>query len=303
MKSTPVFDAQQVVACGNQLGEGPLWNPDDRALYWVDIYEKQVHRLYASSGEHQVFGLDARVTALGLREGGGFVVTTDKVFAFWDWQTGELTHIAEPKTLAAVVRFNDAAVDRRGRFWAGTMNEEDGQRPDGCLYRLDGDRTVHTMGASYTITNGLGWSPDNTRMYVTDSANGLIWLYDYDHDTGEISNQRPFAQIPTGKGVPDGLTVDSEGFVWSAIWDGWRVVRFDPAGQETLTIRLPVQNVTCCAFGGENLDALYITTAWLGLSDEARRTQPQAGNLFVAPVGVRGIAEPRFVAEAVTTYP
>jgi sugar lactone lactonase YvrE len=301
MSSTPVHDAERVVACRDQLGEGALWDPNEQALYWVDIYQRRIHRLHPAGGQHKVFEMDARVTALGLRAGGGLVVTTGKAFAFWDPQTGELARVAKPGALAPGVRFNDGAVDRRGRFWAGTMNEEDGKRPDGCLYRLDGDGTVHTMGTDYTITNGLGWSPDNTRMYLTDSARGVIWLYDYDHASGEISNQRPFVQIPAGEGVPDGLAVDSDGFVWSAMWDGWRVVRYDSAGRATFQVRLPVQNVTCCAFGGENLDELYITTAWLALSEEARRTQLQAGDLFVARVGVRGVAEPRFAGKAQAT--
>jgi sugar lactone lactonase YvrE len=300
-ETTPMLEAQQVVACANQLGEGPLWDPAEEVLYWVDIYQQRIHRLDPASGEQQVFEQEARVTALGRCERGGLVVTTDKAFAFWDAQRGELVSVAAPEALLPQVRFNDAAVDRHGRFWAGTMNEENGRRADGCLYRLEGAGTVRTMSTGYTITNGLGWSPDNTRMYVTDSARGVIWLFDFDLATGELSNQRPFVEIAEGEGVPDGLTVDSEGFVWSALWDGWRVVRYSPAGRATLTIRLPVQRVTCCAFGGVDLADLYITTAWLGLSDEERRMQPQAGDLFVARVGIRGMAEPRFTGKLSAT--
>ena len=294
MSGYPVMEAERALATADQLGEGPLWSPGEQSLYWVDIYGQRIHRLHPATSEHQVFEPVVRVTALGLRASGGLVVTTDKAFTGWDPKAQTLVPLAAPEGVAPAVRFNDGAVDHMGRFWAGTMNEEDGERPDGCLYRLDADGELRMMGTNYTITNGIGWSPDNTRMYLTDSARRVIWVYDYDHTSGSISNQRPFVRVPEEEGVPDGLTVDGQGSVWSAHWGGWRVTRYDPDGRVTFEVRLPVQNVTSCAFGGKNLDELYITTAWLTLTEGERKAQPQAGDLFRAKVGVRGIEEPSF---------
>lgn len=294
MSDHRAFEAERLLAVGNRLGEGPLWHPNEQALYWVDIFQQRIHRLCPASHEHQVCELDGRVTSLALRASAGLVVTTDKAFALWDPQTGNLEPLAAPEGLPAEVRFNDGAVDRMGRFWAGTMNEDNVQALDGCLYRLDADRTLHTMGSGYTISNGLGWSPDNTAMYHTDSARGVIWLYDYDHASGAIRNQRAFVQVPEHEGIPDGLAVDSQGYVWIAHWGGRKITRYDPAGRATLEVRVPAQHVTSCAFGGENLDELFITTAWHGLSEAEREAQRQAGDLFVARMGIQGIEEPRF---------
>jgi sugar lactone lactonase YvrE len=194
------------------------------------------------------------------------------------------------------VRFNDGAVDGEGRFWAGTMNKdvEDPAVTDGCLYRLDPDRSCHKMGSGFTISNGIGWSLDQRIMYFTDTLRSVIYAYDFDPARGTIGNRRPFVRVPPEEGYPDGLTVDSEGCVWSALWGGWKVVCFDPRGRAVDEVRLPVSDVSSCAFGGSDLRDLYITSAWEELSAEERALQPLAGDLFRARLPVPGREESRF---------
>lgn len=294
MNRRPAVEAEHVIAVKNELGEGPLWDPREQSLYWVDIQNHRIHRFHPAKDEHKSFGVGRRVTALGLRAVGGLVVTTDKGFAFWNPQTQLLDLIAALEEEIPHTRFNDGAVDRRGRFWAGTMNEAEPAATDGSLYRLEADRTLRRVASGFTICNGLGWSPDNKTLYFTDTLRRVILAYDYDLASGAIANQRPFIRVPEEEGFPDGLTVDIEGFVWSAHWGGWKVTRYDPNGRIDLEVQVPAQNVTSCAFGGENLGHLYITTARLTLSEKERKNQPLAGDLFRIEVGVKGMTEPKF---------
>ena len=282
---------EHTLAAQNKLGEGPVWNPDEQALYWVDIEKGCVHRLYPKTGRHDVFDVGLPVGALGFRASGGLVMATRDGFAFWDPETQALRFIADPEPDRPGARFNDGAVDRQGRFWAGTM----GQGPTSSLYRLDPDGSVRKMESGITISNGIGWSPDDRTMYFTDSPLRVIYAYDFDPATGAIENRRPFVHTPEEEGVPDGLTVDSEGFIWSARWGGWKVTRYDPTGRVERQIRLPVQCPTSCTFGGPQLDELYVTSAWTALTAADREAQPWAGDLFRLQAGVKGLAEPRFL--------
>jgi sugar lactone lactonase YvrE len=205
----------------NSLGEGPLWHPDEQALYWVDIDADCFHRLTPATGQHEAFEVGLPIGVLAFRATGGLVMGTKNGFAFWDEATQTLDFIADPEAHKPEARFNDGAVDPQGRFWAGTI----GQGPTSSLYRLDPDGTVHTMETGIYVSNGIGWSPDHKTMYYTDSPVRLIWAYDFDPATGAIENRRTFAEIPQNEGVPDGLAVDTDGFIWSAHWDGWKLTR------------------------------------------------------------------------------
>jgi sugar lactone lactonase YvrE len=287
-------DVDHVLAVKNLLGEGPVWVAEEQALYWIDIEGLKVFRFYPTTGRWESFDVSVPITALAARASGGFVTATMNGLAFWDTQTRELRFIADPEAAKTSNRFNDGAADRQGRFWAGTLNKVQFDAPDGSLYRLDPDLAIHTKQTGIAESNGIGWSPDDRTMYFVETMRRAIWAYDYDAATGAICNRRVFAEI-AGEGVyPDGLTVDSEGCVWNAQWGGANVTRYDPAGKVERVIRLPVQQVTSCAFGGENLDELYVTTAASGLSEEDRQRQPLAGDLFRIRVGVRGLAEPKF---------
>lgn len=288
---------EHVLAAQNRLGEGPVWHPDENALYWLDILDSRVSRLFPASNTLEVFDVGLAITVMGLRASGGWVTATARGFAFWDPDRQEFELIADPEAHMPHTRFNDGAVDHQGRFWAGTMNHEEGNATaaDGSLYRLDPDGSVHKMGSGFTCSNGIGWSPDHRTMYFTDTFRCAIIAYDFDPATGTIENRRDFVRNSAADGYPDGLAVDSEGCVWSARWGGWKVVRFDPEGNEIGEVRLPVANVTSCTFGGPNYDELYMTSAWDALSAEERKRQPLAGDLFRFRAPVRGLEPPRFL--------
>ncbi|MFW5688652.1 MAG: SMP-30/gluconolactonase/LRE family protein, partial [Spirochaetota bacterium] len=243
-----------------------------------------------SSGETRSYDLGTQVGAIVERESGGFAVAVEDGLGFWS-PGSEIELIASPDTPAN--RFNDGATDREGRFWAGTMAKSGGG-PVGSLYRLDVDHSVHTMQDEVIVSNGLGWSPDNTVMYYCDTGHKTIWAYDFDAATGAISNRRAHIVVPDdpGEGGPDGLTIDAEGYLWSARWDGWKVVRYDPGGRPEREISVPAARVTSVMFGGSDLDDLYITTARVGIDAASlAEDQPHAGGLFRIRPGVRGIAE------------
>lgn len=274
----------------NKLGEGPLWNAAEGVLYWVDILDHCFYRYDPVSGEHRRYNVGMAVGTVVVRESGGFVLAMQDGFYFYDDKTGVKTFIAGPDRDKPDTRFNDGAVDRQGRFWAGTMNS----RGDAALYRLDPDLSVHLMQSGIFTSNGIGWSPDNRTMYYTDSRPRTIWAYDFDTASGAISNRRVFAQVEDGDAVPDGLTVDSDGYIWSAHWNGWKIRRYAPDGTIERDIPMPVQRPTSVMFGGRNLDEIYITSSRNGFSEEALKNQPHAGGLFRMKVHVQGLPEPTF---------
>lgn len=288
-------DVEHVLAVQNILGEGPLWNAEEQALYWVDIYGNCFYRYEPATEKLAVFDVGVPVGVLALRERGGLVMATRHGFAFWNQQEW-LRTIVDPEAHKPHSRFNDGAVDCQGRFWAGTMCDpvDACTQPESSLYRLDPDLSLHVMETGVSIANGIGWSPDKRRMYFTDSPLRIIYVYDFDAASGAIENRRPFVHMPQEKGVPDGLTVDCEGFIWSVCWGGWKITRYDPAGKVERLIQLPVQYPTSCAFGGPSLDELFITSAWTALSEEKRRQQPLAGDLFRLRAGIKGLEEPKF---------
>lgn len=278
----------------NNAGESPMWVPEEGALYWVDCEGDKLFRLDAGTGKHQVFPASLPVTAIGRRAKGGWIAATKKGIAFWDAKANRFEFIVDPEEGHADHRCNDAAVDRKGRFWVGTMNQKDLNASTGSLWRLDPDLKLHKIDTGFAVPNGIAFSPDDQTMYVTDMFHGKIVAYDFDLAAGSVSRRRDFAVLPKDAGIPDGLIVDAQGYIWSAHWGGWRVTRYAPDGRTDREVRLPVANVTCMAFGGPQLEELYITTAWAFLSDEERKKQPQAGDLFSMKPGVLGLPEPGF---------
>jgi sugar lactone lactonase YvrE len=274
------------------LGEGPVWVPEEMGLYWVDIQRPCLQRWQPADGEYKKWIMPADIGCFALRKQGGAVMGLRTGFALLDFTSGEVFPIHDPEADLPSTRFNDGKCDRRGRFWAGTM-DEDTPKTQGALYRLSPDMTYRKVLTGIGVSNGLGWSPDNNVMYYTDSRKHTIWAYDYDLESGSIANQRIFAQTPETY-VPDGLTVDAAGFVWSAKWDGWKVVRYTPDGSIDLEVQMPVQRPTSCMFGGPELRQLYITSASTGLSDRELAKQPLAGSVFVLETDFSGLPEPRF---------
>jgi sugar lactone lactonase YvrE len=285
---------EHVLPVQHTLGEGPLWDAETQALYWVNIYGKTFSRYYPGLPSHEEFEVGTEIGVMGLREKGGLVMATRKGFGFWDWATKSFEVLAHPEADQPNNRFNDGAVDAMGRFWAGTMDNAEAHS-EGVLYRLDPDFSIHIMATGMGIPNGLGWSPDNKIMYHVDSTRREIYTYDFDLDSGSITNKKVLVRLKADEGYPDGLTVDSEGYIWLAHWGGWRITRFDPNGNPVEIFKTPIECPTACTFGGADLKTLYITSAWKGLkTEEQRKAQPLAGDLFCLQTNVAGQPEPKF---------
>jgi xylono-1,5-lactonase len=273
------------------LGEGPVWVEREQALYWVDVKGRKVFRL-DSDDRISEWETPFRVGSLVPRESGGFIAGTDRGFAAMDFEKVRFEIIGHPEEDRPNNRFNDGKVDRRGHFWAGTMDDRE-QEASGALYRLEPGLGCTRFDDGYRVTNGPAFGPGGRLMYHTDSARQVIYVFEFGDD-GEIGERNVFARFGEKDGYPDGMTVDSEGYLWVAFWDGWCLRRFSPAGECLEVIDLPVQRPTSCAFGGPALDRLYVTSASIGLDQLARSMQPYAGGLFLVTVGVTGVAEMPF---------
>ncbi len=282
-----------------QLGEGPVWDELSARLYWVDIEAPAIHRCDAAGGQRQSFAMSEKIGFLVPRRGGGWVAGLQSGLYFVELPepaasgSVQLTAILDPEPALPGNRFNDAKCDAAGRLWAGTMDLATAA-PTGVLYRLDPDHRLHTLDDGYVVTNGQAFAPDGRTFYHNDTMAGVVYAFDCDPASGAIDNKRPLLRLPDTDGLPDGLTVDAAGDLWLAHWGGWRVTRFDPIGAVRQVIDLPVAQVTSCAFGGADLDLLFITTARTGLSAAALAQQPLAGGLFVSPTDSPGRAVERF---------
>ena len=277
-----------------ELGEGPSWDPATRRLIWVDITAEIVHRFDPASGDDERFDTEQPVGAAVPATDGRLTLAVSDGFAFLDPATGRIDRIADVEVDLADTMMNDGKCDPAGRMWAGTK-DANGPRPLGSLYRLGTDRQPVRVLTGLTVSNGLGWSPDRTTMYFIDSPTQRIDAFDFELEGGELSNRRTLVEIPRAWGLPDGMTVDEDGLLWVAFWGGSAVRRFDPAGEVASTVEFPVSQVTSCAFGGDDLSDLYVTTASDGLSQTRLAEQPLAGGLFRLRPGVRGQTPHPFV--------
>ncbi len=286
-------DVKCVLPASAFLGEGPSWSPRDQALYWVDILAPSVHRLDVSTGEDRTVRLNEMVGAVVERQSGGLAVVTQHGLKGFDFETGSMTPICDPESHLPENRFNDAKCDQAGRLWAGTMRMQADARAGG-LYRFDPDGRAFLMESGIGQSNGLGFSPDGKRFYFTDSRKHTIYVYDFDLAGGQISNRRVFTRFSPDEGSPDGLTVDSEGYVWGALWDGWCVIRYDPDGKVERVINLPVPRPSSCMFGGPDYGTLYVTSARIRLTAQSLAEAPLSGSVFAIETGVKGVPEVGF---------
>jgi L-arabinonolactonase len=277
------------------LGESPIWSPAEQALYWVDIQNAMIYRLHPESGERRNWPLETEIGSIGLGPDGKLICGLRMGLAWFDFETGEIEVIADPEGDKQwnTIRLNDGKVDRAGRYWCGSM-EDPGQGPKGTLYRFDADGNSKAMLTDIQVPNAICWSPDNSVMYFADTREDRIRAYDFDLAAGEISNERIFVDLADVEGHPDGATVDAEGYLWSAQIYGGRVARYAPDGTLDRVVEIPTPLVTCCAFGGTNMDTLYVTTASFRMDREALAADPLAGKTFAIDVGVKGLAEPCF---------
>lgn len=268
------------------LGEGPFWSTTDQRLHWVDILAPRVITGDPETGERSFLPMSELVGVAIPKVSGGFVCATETGIKSLS-ADGTLTTLADPEAERPDNRFNDGKCDARGRLWVGTLaiNTEPGR---GALWRVDPDGAVTRMADRIHISNGLGWSPDNRTFYFTDSGKRTIYAYDFDLEAGEIANRRVFAEIAAHDGVPDGLTVDAEGFVWTALWDGWSVQRFAPDGRPERRITLPVPRPTSCTFGGKDMTTLFVTTARIRLSTRQLSDAPLSGSVLAINTEIKG---------------
>jgi sugar lactone lactonase YvrE len=288
MQAELLFDARA------DLGEGALWDERNNVLYWVDINGFKLNILNPATGENTSYNVGQHVGTVVLSESGGIFLAVREGFARFDLETEALEIIADPEPDKSENRFNDGKCDPAGRFWAGTMSMN-GQPHQGSLYCLDTDMTVTKKVDDINISNGIVWTSDRKTMYYIDSPPRKVFAYDYDFETGDISNVRVAIQVPEGMGVPDGMAIDSDDTLWIAHYNGGVVIHWNPDTAEVMEIiEVPVSRPTACAFGGDKLDTLYITTAINGLKPEHHAKEPHAGSLFVVQTHVTGTLSHRF---------
>jgi sugar lactone lactonase YvrE len=284
-------EVEQVPHCRAMLGEGAIWNRALQRLHWIDIEGRTVFTFDPATGENLACEVGQKVGTAVPRARGGLMLALQAGFASLDLGTGRVALLPPPPEHdPAVVRFNDGKCDPAGRFWAGTMALVKGPQPLGRLYRLDADGSMHVVVREVGTSNGVAWSLDRRTLYFIDTPLRRVDAFDYDGATGAIANRRTVITIPPDIGRPDGSTIDAEGMLWIAMYEGWSVTRWNPRNGGLLqTIRLPVARVTSCAFGGPDLGTLYLTTSCFGLADEQLAAQPLAGCLFRVTPSVGGL--------------
>jgi sugar lactone lactonase YvrE len=287
------LEVEMVLPARAAVGEGPVWDERTNTLVWVDIMNNSVHVFDPVSGADRAVDVGQPVGAAALRERGGLVLALRDGFAVMDADLGDLHWVARVEDDTPTNRMNDGKCDAAGRFWAGTMSFQEQPRL-GALYRLDPDYRVTRMLTDVTLSNGMDWAADNRHMYYIDSTTQKVDIFDFDLEHGELGERHVAIGIPKEVGLPDGMTLDTEGGIWLALHGSGTVRRFTPDGQLDRIVRVPAKQVTCCAFGGPDYSDLYITSMTYGQSPEALADQPLAGSLFRTRPGVRGRPSFRF---------
>ena len=286
----------------DKLGEGCFWDAAGGHLWWLDaIVPARIHRLHVASGAYRCWYFSEMVTAMAKRRDGTLIVGSARGMNFFNPETGALTPVTRLEPERPHNRGNDGACDARGRFWFGTMMNNVGRdgsylpitASTGTLFRIDADGTATGMETGIGVSNGPCWSPDNRTFYFTDSMAQTIWAYDFDLAAGTISNRRVLNDSKD-HGYPDGATVDAEGFIWSARWEGACVLRIDPKGRVDRVVPMPAKRVTNVCFGGANLDTLYVTTSRLHVDESHIRRHPLQGGLFCFDPAVKGFEKHAF---------
>jgi len=245
---------------GDLCGEGPVWDPDTGCLYWTDLEAHRFYRFHQASNKHEIVKQGLEITGYCMNRPSGFVIANTR--GLWLWDGADALRLIADQVENTKCRMNDAIADPEGRFFAGSVFYDPNHEYElGKLVRVDINGTVHVADEGFQLSNGLAFSPDETIMYFTDSAARRIYAYDYDRRTGDIRNRHVLVRVPDDEGLPDGLTVDAEGFLWSAQWYGGCVVRYDPEGKVERRIEFPAKQVSSVAFGGKDLSDIFVTSA------------------------------------------
>jgi sugar lactone lactonase YvrE len=277
-----------------ELGECPVWSPEERVLYWVDIRAPALHRLDPESGASRSWPMPSPIGSFGLRDSGGAVVALVDGFHLLDFETGGLTSVAMLPDRVAGTRFNDGKVSPDGRFFAGTMDEAQLSRPIAGLYRLDPDGSLRQIVDGLIVSNGLAWSADGRTMFHSDSKAQVVWTYDYDPESGAVSNPRELARPTEEQGRPDGGATDEKGYYWSAGISAGVLNRWAPDGSLDRSIPLPCSNPTAPCFGGPDLRTIFVTSLRHDLPADVLAQKPLSGGIFAVRVDVPGVPAARY---------
>lgn len=285
---------EAVINTQDQLGETPLWCERTQKLWWLDIERPKLQSLDPVTGAYQAFPFRCTFAgSLALCASGDFLIGLDNDLYRFAPVSGKLELFVSVAPNTPKTRLNDGRTDRQGRFWVGTVDNQF-KEPLGSLYRIDPSGKVTQMIEGIICSNSLSFSPDGRTMYFSDTRQYVTWAFDLDIDTGDIGNQRIFADYRGDNSRPDGACVDSEGFLWNAVYDGHRVMRYAPDGRLDRVVELPVTNPTCVCFGGADLATLYVTTATKMIAPDILAAETHAGAVLALDVGVRGLQEDRF---------
>ena len=288
------WKVEDVLTARARLGECPVWDRERGLLAWVDVYNHRVHQFDPATGRDRYFDTEEAVAAIALTRDERLLLALVDRLALLDPRSGRLEELCRLPLGHPDTRLNDGKCDARGRFWVGSISS----RPEeAALYRYDpSDGSVQVMERGLTISNGLGWSPDGAWFYLTDSPKRVIYAYRFDLAAGSISDRRVLVDLTREPVEPDGLAVDALGHLWSALWDGWGLICFDPDGRELARQALPVQRPTSLTFGGDALSDLYVTSASVGLSQAEVQRGIRAGDLFRITTDLVGLPTHRFTA-------
>ena len=269
------------------LGEGPVWNHIDQRFYCVDIHEKKIYSLDPATEAINIYTLPEKIGVAVPATDGKLIVGLQNGMAIFNPEDTSLEYVSHVEKEVADNRFNDGKCDAMGRFWAGTMHEQE-LISKGGLYSFDG-RSVKKHLSHIGVSNGLDWSADNKTFFYIDSLSLEVKAFDFDLETGSLSNQKVVINVDVSQGYPDGMTIDNNGHLWIAHWDGGCIRQWDPGTGEVLQrIDIPAPRVTSCVFGGKNFDTLYVTTARIGLSEKQLKAFPLSGGIFKIIPGVSG---------------
>ncbi len=282
--------AELILGCQNHHGEGIFWNPIDQRVWWTDIHGQHLHWYEPESGKHGSVSMPDRVCCFAPRKNGGLIVAFADRVSFFDFEKGETGKLCDFEPDNQDTRLNDGRTDRSGRLIAGGMNEATGAK-NSSVISIDEHGNVQTIIENVSCANSTCFSPDGSTMYFADTPEKTIRAYSYDTKTGAIGDMYIHCNMSSEPGLPDGSCVDAEGGVWNAEWEGHRVVRIAPDGSIDRIVEIPVLKPTCCAFGGKDLDTLFITTSRLMSTDEQLEAEPDSGGLFAIKPGFRGLLD------------
>jgi sugar lactone lactonase YvrE len=288
-------NTENIAALGLECGEAPVWVPEKKKFYFVDTEQRFLYSYSAETGKIRTYPVPFQFQCIARRKKGGWIGTVVRGAALWDPDEGSCRFLGNPEEGKSSMLVNDGTVTPAGEFVFGTYDVENLEEPKGNLFLMDEDFHMHLLEPGFAVPNGMAFGPDGKSFYISEQFASRVLRFEWDPKSKKLTNREVFAEFTEEQGMPDGLIIDDEGFIWVAHWQGWRVTRFNPAGGIDLEIPLPVTTATCMVFAGKNLDELYITTAKKCVEDADMKRGPEAGDLFKAAPGCRGRLENLFI--------